>query len=179
MGSLAIIQKMTLSEKEKLTVFRICIANGILDLSLVEKWAESIALNSVPTRTDYMLELCSAQRIGINETLHILGQNEDGYDNPILWQILYGFAWVLYDRKVIDLKQGCYFVSEIALEMQNKTEYELFGMSLDDSFYLASRGTSGNLEDTKEEFIKITSIHKDKATEFVEDTFKEIENSFS
>lgn len=168
---------MTLSEKEKLTIFRICLQYGIHDLSLVERWAESIVLSSDEVRTDYMLDLCSAKRIGINETISILLNNEGNYNNPLLWKILYGFAALQYFEGIIDLEHGCYFVSEIALEMEGKTEYEVFGMALCDMFYLANMRAYRDQIDIKKEFIKITSDYQCEATSFLKDIFIQIDTN--
>ncbi|ESU25228.1 hypothetical protein FLJC2902T_31700 [Flavobacterium limnosediminis JC2902] len=164
---------METTEKEKLTIFRICLESNIINLTQIENWAENILMESKDIRDDYILDLCQAKSKGINEIVHILKQNEGEISNPIIWQIVYGITGISFENKKIDLKKACYFISKVANEMTFKTEYDLFGMGLDDSFYLASIGSYGNLDFTKKEFIKMTKEYEPLAKSFLKQTFGE------
>jgi hypothetical protein len=91
-------------------------------------------MNSEITRDDYILELCSAKSKGINEIVPILKQNEAEIKNEVVWKSVYGITGVLYEN--FDLQKAYYLISRVANEINYKTEYELFGMGLDETFYL-------------------------------------------
>lgn len=166
-----------MTEKEKITIFRICLESNIITLSQIEKWAENILMNSETNRDDYILELCSAKSIGINEIVHVLKQNEAEIKNSEIWKIVYGITGVLFENKSIDLQKACYFISRVANEINYKTEYELFGMGLDDTFYLASVGIYGNLKHVEEELKKITQEHEKMVIDFLKDMSEEKNNA--
>jgi hypothetical protein len=44
-----------MTEKEKITIFRICLESNIITLSQIKKWAENIVMNSEITGDDYIL----------------------------------------------------------------------------------------------------------------------------
>ena len=155
-----------LTEKEKLTIFRICIEGGLISLEQIEHWAENILIKSPEIRFDYILDLCQSKNAGINETIHVLKVNEE-IVNPAVWKVSYGIAGLLFESERIDLKKACYFISKVIEEVGLESEYDLFGMSLDDTFYLASREIYGNLNSTKGEFIKLTNPYKDMAQVFL------------
>jgi hypothetical protein len=59
-----------MTEKEKITIFRICLESNIITLSQIEKWAENIVMNSEITGDDYILLVCLVlASIGIYENL--------------------------------------------------------------------------------------------------------------
>ena len=160
-----------MTEKEKLIVFRICLEANIITLSQIQKWAEKTLVNNEIIRDDYILDLCSSESKGVNEIVHVLKQNEGSVENPEIWKIAYGVTWILYKDKVINLERACYFVSKVATEISYVTEYDLFGMSLDDSFYLASKGIYGNLNDSEKKFKELTSCFANLALNFIEENF--------
>jgi len=165
-------ETMMLTEKEKLTIFRICIEGGLISLEQIENWADNILIQSPEVRFDYILDLCQSKSAGINETIHVLKKNE-AIITPVVWQVLYGIAGFLFESKKIDLEKACYFISKIINEVGLESEYDLFGMSLDDTFYLASREIYGNLNSTKDEFISITNQYKNLAKNFLSEISRE------
>lgn len=161
-----------MTEKEKLIVFRICLEANIITLSQIQKWAEKTLVNNEIIRDDYILDLCSSESKGINEIVHVLKQNEGSVENPEIWKIVYGVTWVLYEKNIINLKRACNFVYKVATEISYATENDLSeGISLDDSFYLASKNICGNLNDVEKELKNITSGFKYLGLNFIESNF--------
>lgn len=162
-----------MTEKEKITILRAFLESNIITLHQIENWAQKNFMNS-ENREDYILDLCSAVTLGINETIHILKQNESSFQNPLILETSLGIIGNLYTTQNISLKKACYFVSKISIEAYNKTEYDLYGMHLDDTFYLADKGIYGNLNHTEKEFIKLTNTHKEPSTYFFKEFFSDL-----
>ena len=73
----------------------------------------------------------------------------------------------LYKSKILDLKTCSRLLSDIANEFNDKTEYELFGMDLEDSFYLANQKIYGNLNYVEEKLIEYTSPYNELGKSFL------------
>lgn len=163
---------INLSEAEKLTIFRIGLENSMISIQQIENWALKTFTQSNGERIDYILELCSAVRLGINKILGILIERQAlPQSNPAIKQILYGIAGMLYEQHKIDLVKSCYFVTAIARNISNETEYDLFATGLDDVAFLASQGMYGSLEETEKDFLAITDKYKSLAEIFFQKEF--------
>ena len=147
---------MNLSEKEILTILRICLESNLITTAQIEHWATTIVMSSKPVRHDYILELCSSKRIGINETVHILKTNEDAPQNELIWHVVYGISGLLFAKKTISLKTACSFASKVAQERFNIDKSDVFDTDMDDAYYLADKGGHIDLEDLENKFTSAT-----------------------
>ena len=145
---------------------------GLLDYKSIIKWADCIIEDSEAVHDDFLFDLSLSGSSGINEVIKILKSNESRPNHDLVWQTLYGLIAIKFQDEEIDLKRGCYAVSEVANQAKNETEYDLFGMSLDDSFYLASRGITGNLEETKKVFLNYTNPFIELGRTFINQELK-------
>jgi hypothetical protein len=159
---------MKWNKADILTIYRIGAEVGLIDAKSIIKWADSKIEHTDISNENFLIDLSLSGKGGINETIHILKINESNPNYELVWQTLYGLIKYQLDNKVIDLKRACYAISSIANQIKNETEYDLFGMELDDSFYLASRGVTGNVESIKETLSKYTSSYFDLGREFIE-----------
>ena len=155
---------MRLSKPEILTVIRICIESQVLNTKQIVHWADSLILDS--ENDDYLIEISLSGSKGLNEIIHILKENETDSKNEMIWKTIYGLAGFLFKKRHLALKESCYMITKTANEFKNETEYDLFGMGLDDSFYLASKKIYGNLIDTENRFKEYTSPYINIGEEF-------------
>ncbi|WP_289056067.1 hypothetical protein [Carboxylicivirga marina] len=161
---------MNIQENEILTIFRICLESNVIKLSQIERWADNLLVNSAPVRSDYILELCFAQKGGINSTVHILKENEAQINNPLLWKVSFGLTAIYYESKEIDLGQACHCITKIANEFNYFGELKVDGMGLDDSYYLAKGGIYGEFYQVEEGLMDLTKDYKELAKDFLLET---------
>lgn len=159
---------MNWNKADILTIYRIGLEVGLIDAKSIIKWADSRIAHTDISEEDYLIDLSLSGRGGINETIHLLKINESNPNYELVWQTLYGLTKYQIDNTVIDLKRACYAISSIANQIKNETEYDLFGMELDDLFYLASSGITDNVGSINETLNKYTSPYFALGKAFVE-----------
>ena len=163
---------MIWNSNDILSIFRIGIEAGLIDCESVIKWADAKIMDSKECKADYLIDLSMAGSNGINEVLRVLNINDSKSKEELVWQTLYGLTAIKLENQEIDLERACYVVTEVANKTRSETEYDLFGMSIDDSFYLASRGITGNLNSTKRLLIEHTAPYVDLAKAFISKELK-------
>lgn len=159
---------MNLTERETVSILRLCLQSNLISIDTIEQWSLKIFASSEIIRDDYILELCSAKRLGLNETFNILKKNESDLKNILIWDIVYGIVGILYQNKFIALKTACKAIDRTFLDSYNNTELKLPGSGLDDSYYLASSKTYGTIEDVEQELMTLTTPHFEIAKPFID-----------
>lgn len=155
---------MTLSEK--LTVFRLCLESNVLTISQIVKWADAQIIEHQNQDNYYLYDLSLAKSKGINEVIHIIQSNESKTIDVNTLNLVYGLAGYLLKTKQINLEKACLLIYSSTNESLAKTDFEILGMSLNDAFYLADQGISGNLEDVHQTVIKLSTPHIKRAKSF-------------
>jgi hypothetical protein len=158
---------MSITEKEIVSILRLCLQSSLIPVDIIEQWSLKKIDSSEIIRDDYILELCSAKRLGLNETLHILKENESDLKNILIWEIVYGIVGLLYQNNSISLRTACKAIDQIIIDSYNDTEFKLSGSGLDDSFYLANSKTYGTIEDVEQELMALTTPHLQAAKVFM------------
>lgn len=158
---------MILSEKEKLVIFRLCLLTGIITTNDIEQWAIKTFHSSETTRIDYILELCSADRIGINETLTILKENEVLVNKIVIKKLIYGIAGYLFRKNKISIKKMGQIIDRSALEINTEVILEVdLDSCIDDMIYFASQGVYGDLNNVINEVLTATQPYELEGEEF-------------
>lgn len=148
---------MILSEKEKLVTFRLCLISGIITTNDIEQWAIKTFHSSETTRFDYILELCSAERMGINETIAILKKNEILSNKIVVKQLIYGVAGYLFRKNKISIEKVGQIIDISALEIDSGIISGLdLDYCIDDMIYLASEGVYGDINDIINKILTVT-----------------------
>ena len=162
---------MILSEKENLVVFRICLATGIITTSNIEKWAISTYQKSEVLRIDYILELCSANTLGINNTFSILKQEEDFSDKAKIKKLIYGIAGHLFRLNRISIKKATKLIDFTAAEINYEVTLEKdIDYYIDDMVYLASQGIY-NIDNIIKEILDATKPYEKDGENFIKENF--------
>jgi|SRR5690606_11872197 len=160
---------MDLSEKEKLVVLRICLQTGIFTTAQIEQWAIKNLNISGVIRNDYILDLCSAERLGINEVSSILKQNETDTNKFNIKELLYGIAGYLFRNKTISLVKAGSLINLAAIEINEEITSNDFGYHIEDSIYLATQGMYGTIEQVSIELLSLTNSFQPLAENFIND----------
>ncbi len=157
---------MLLSEKEKLIAFRLCLSVGIITTSDIEKWAITTYQTSEITRIDYILDLCSAKTLGINEVVSILKRNENSDRKLEIKKMLYGIAGYLLRKKKISIEKAGRIIDLTAIEINYEIIFDNgLDFQIDDMIYLASQGVYGNINEIIN-LILVSTYHYEKEAEF-------------
>lgn len=142
-------QKTMLSIAQQITIFRFCLEDNILSNQQVIDWADQAILNTEDPE-DFLVELSLTQVQDVNRIISILNAKQDLKPTSLIWQTLYGLAGYLQQNRVVTLLHACRFIARVANEVNSTTEYELFGMAIDDHFYI------GNVDIVANTFLEIT-----------------------
>lgn len=158
---------MNLSEKEKLVVLRICLQTGIFTTTQIEQWAIKTLNISGVIRTDYILDLCSAERLGINEVSSILRQNEADMNKLSIKKLIYGIAGYLFRNKTISLAKAGSLINLAAIEINAEIPSDDFGYYIDDSIYMANEQIYGTIEQISIDLLLLTNPFEMLAKSFI------------
>jgi len=157
---------MLLSEKEKLNVFRLCLSVGIITTNDIEKWAITTYQTSKITRIDYILDLCSAKSLGINEVVSILKRNENSDRKLEIKKMLYGIAGYLLRKKKISIEKAGRIIDLTAIEINHEIIFDNdLDFQIHDMICLASQGVYGNINEIIN-LILVSTYHYEKEAEF-------------
>lgn len=162
--------KHFLSEKEKLAVFRLCLIKRVITTAHIEQWAISTYLKSKAQRTDYILELCSANAVGINDTLSLLNKNQHIENKTEIKKIVYGIIGYLFRNNKISIIKAGEVIDFTAQEIDHEMISNIFDYSIDDYIYLASQGVF-NIDDIKNELLTNTKPYEKLGKEFLKEHF--------
>ncbi|KGO79273.1 hypothetical protein Q763_14645 [Flavobacterium beibuense F44-8] len=164
---------MYLSENEKLTVFRFCLTKGVITTDHIEKWAITTYLETGAQRTDYILELCSAKAMGLNDTLSFLKQNQRLDHKEEIKETICGIAGYLFRNNKISIEKAGEIIDfttkEIDIETMTNTDFD-YSYSIDDYIYLAYEGVL-NIDDVKNQLLTNTKPYEKLGKEFLKEHF--------
>ncbi|UKN00192.1 hypothetical protein K6119_07995 [Paracrocinitomix mangrovi] len=145
-----------INDLEVMAIFRMALEKSIIEQKSVVEWSDKIISSNPENVPDFALELSISGNYGVNEAVHLLRENESTLENPVLWKILYGLVGLFYREKQIELSRACNAIADFANEIMSKTEYDLFGMSVSDAYFLAENGSYGNLENVEKSLLELT-----------------------
>ena len=168
---------MVFQDNDILAIFRLGVESRIINYETIILWADKKINSSHSPIQDFLLDLSLARSKGVNEVVHILKMSETKTNLTVIWQTLYGLNNYLFTKNRIDLKCACYSITFVANEISNLSEYDLFGISLDDAIYLANKG-GDDLEEIKKQLLKYTSPYFLIGKQFFEEQLQ-IEKSHS
>jgi hypothetical protein len=154
---------MEFRDKDILMIFRLGIETRLINYKSAIRWADKKINNSAIDAESYLFDLSLAGSKGINEVIHLLKTEETKTNLSDIWQTLYGLNNYLFTKGIIDLKCACYSISAIANEINNSSEYDLFGIGIDDAFYL------GDVTELKKELSEYTFPYFQLGKEFFEE----------
>ena len=160
---------MTFEQGTTLRTFKLGIEKGTLQLDQVIDWADrQIAIGKGGS---LVFDLSLAKNSGINHAIHCLGKWGMYPNDPDLVKSLtLGLIRKKFDKGDLTLNRAAYTIEETLIEFENTNYLEIWGMSLDDIFFLATRDGIMEPKDIREKVYALT----DKSFKLTNDFLAEI-----
>lgn len=127
---------MRFHEGTILQALKLATEKRLISLDEVIAWADRLIANDLAFGT-VIIDLSLSKNSGVNHALACLNKwNNYQRDSAIVRDVILGLIRINFDKKWLTLRRAAFEIEEIFIEFEGKNYLDLWGMSLDDIYFL-------------------------------------------